>query len=321
MRRWGGQKAGARPNRLMRQGPSVGRAGSRRGRLSLLRRVSWLAAWMAMVVSVGWGATWLYREASPLVTGWLQVHEVTVVGAITLSRQEVVERLGLQPGETIFSVDVQKLIDRLEAHPWIKEATVSRQLPHTLVVGITERQAVAVLRTPSWALLLDADAHALSALKESEDPGLPVLVGIDPKAFLLGTTQSREAALTGIKVASLVGHALNDRPEVDMGHAENAVAYVKGLRFQFGPSSFEEQWDRYRKIEHALRTGVSVRQGKSIAHCGARDPLHASPIAGSPAMGTQQRLPVLEATQRGPGNGCPEIDLRHPGKVIVRERG
>lgn len=311
MRRWGGRKPGARPNVPMRQGPSVGRAGSRRGRLSLLRRVWWFAVWMAMVVSVGWGATWLYRETSPLVAGWFQVREVTVVGAITLSHEEVVERLGLQPGETIFSVDVQKLIDRLKAHPWIKEATVSRKLPHTLVVGITERQAVAVLRTPSWALLLDADAHAVSTLKESEDPGLPVLVGIDPKAFLLGTTQSREAALAGIRVASLVGHALNDRPEVDMRNPDHAVAYVKGVRFQFGPSSFEEQWDRYRKIEHALRTGVGVGQGKRRAQC-ALDPLHASPVAQSPALGTRQRVP---------DNGCPEIDLRYPGKVIVRERG
>ena len=301
MRWWSGHKAAARPNRVMRQGASVGRAASRRGGVGLLRRIWWLAVCMTMLVSVGWGATWLYREASPLVADWLQVREVTVVGAITLSRQEVVERLGLQPGETIFSVDVQKLTDRLEAHPWIKEARVSRKLPQTLVVGITERQAVAVLRTPSWALLLDADAHALSALKESEDPGLPVLVGIDPKAFLLGTTQSREAAQTGIKVARLVGHALHDRAEVDMGNAENAVAYVKGLRFQFGPSSFEEQWDRYRKIEHALRTGVSVRQGKSTAHCA----LH----------------PFQETRQQRPGNGCPEIDLRYPGKVIVRERG
>lgn len=301
MRRWGGQKAAARPNRVIRQGRSVGRAGSRRGGLGLLRRVWWLAVCMAMVVSLGWGATWLYREAGPLVAGWFQVREVTVVGATTLSRQEVVERLGLQPGETLFSVDVQKLTDRLEAHPWIKKSTVSRRLPQTLVVGITERQAVAVLRTPSWALLLDADAHALSTLKESEDPGLPVLVGIDPKAFLLGTTQSREAAQTGIKVAGLVGHALNDRPEVDMGDADHAVAYVKGLRFQFGPSSFEEQWDRYRKIEHALRTGVGVRQGKSIARCA----LH----------------PFQETRQQRPGNGCSEIDLRYPGKVIVRERG
>ncbi|MGH7236656.1 MAG: cell division protein FtsQ/DivIB [Nitrospiraceae bacterium] len=301
MRWWGGQKAAARPNRVMRPGPSVGRTGSRRGGLGLVRRVWWLAVWMAMVVSLGWAAGWLHREAGPLVAGWFQIREVTVVGAATLSRQEVVERLGLQPGETFLSVDVKKLTDRLEAHPWIKEATVSRRLPQTLVVGITERRPVAVLRTPSWALLLDADAHALSALKDSEDPGLPVLVGIDPKAFLLGTTQSREAAQIGIKVASLVGHALHDRPEVDMGHADRAVAYVKGLRFQFSPSSVEEQWDRYRRIEHALRTGIGVMQGKKIAHCAL--------------------YPVQETRQQRPGNGCPEIDLRYPGKVIVRERG
>ncbi|MGH7209312.1 MAG: hypothetical protein ACREIL_08005, partial [Nitrospiraceae bacterium] len=81
MRRWGGRKPGARPTGPRRQGPSVGCAGGRRGRLGRLRRVWWFAVCMAMVVSVGWGATWLYREASPLVAGWLQVREVTVVGA------------------------------------------------------------------------------------------------------------------------------------------------------------------------------------------------------------------------------------------------
>lgn len=264
-----------------------------------------------MAGCLGWGTGWLYREAGPLVAGWLQVREVTVIGAITLSHQEVVERLGLQPGETILSVDVQKLIDRLNTHPWIKEARISRKFPHTLVVGITERQPVAVLRTPAWALLLDADAHAVASLKESEDPGLPVLVGIDPKAFLLGTARSREAALAGIRVANLVGHALNERPEVDMGNPDRAVAYVKGVRFQFAPSSFEEQWDRYRKIEHALRKGVGVGRGKRRAQC-ALDPLHGSPVAEDVATGTRQRVPE---------NGCPEIDLRYPGKVIVRERG
>ena len=254
---------------------------------------------MAVAAGLGWSTSWLYREAGPLVMGWLQVREVTVVGAITVSHHEVVERLGLQPGETMLTVDLRTLTDRLKSHPWIKDATVSRRLPYTLVVAITERQPVAVLRTPAWALLLDADAHAVASLKESEDPGLPVLVGIDPKAFLLGTTQSREAALAGIRVASLVGHALNDRPEVDMGNPDRAVAYVKGVRFQFGPSPFEEQWDRYRKILPMLRTGARGGQGKRRAQCAAAS-LHAGP---------------------NPENGCPEIDLRYPGKVIVRERG
>src|SRR5205809_6693658 len=115
VRWWSGHKAAARPNRVVRQGASVGRAASRRGGLGLLRRMWWLAVCMTMVVSVGWGATWLYREASPLVADWLQVREVTVVGAITLSRQEVVERLGLHPGQTICAVYVRELNDGLQA--------------------------------------------------------------------------------------------------------------------------------------------------------------------------------------------------------------
>ncbi len=320
VRRWSSRKAGPRSNVPTRSGPSSGRVGSRRGGVRLLRRVWMLAVWMAVAVCVGWGATAAYQEARPLLATWFEVREVTVGGVTKVTHAEVVERMGLQPGETLLSVNAQKLIDRLETHPWIKEAAVSRVLPHTLAVNITERRAVAVLRTPSLTLLLDADARVLSVLNESENPGLPVLVGIDPKAFLLGIAQSREAALTGIRLAGLVGHAFEDRPEVDVSNPENAVAYVKGLRFHFGPSSFEEKWDRYRKIKHALRTSAGVEQGQSTTHCALhplhetwqRVPVHASPIARSQAMGTRQWVP---------GNGCQDIDLRYQGKVIVRERG
>jgi len=249
--------------------------------VGVVRRWPLLAAVIVVVFVGWWGAMPLYREVGPLVADWFQVRDVTVSGARHVTHEDVLERLGLQSGETLFSVNSTEMANRLKSHPWIKEATVNRVLFHRLAVTITEHRPAAVLRTPSLNLLLDEEGRVLSVLGEEDDLILPVLVGIDPKRLIQGEAQSRQVARAGIELAGLVGQAVEGRPQVDAGNPGNIIASVQGLRFQFGPSSFEEKWDRYRKLQPTLR-------------------------ARTDNQGSQFRS---------------EIDLRYPGKVIVRERG
>jgi cell division protein FtsQ len=229
----------------------------------------------------GWGALEAYRYGKPFVNDWLQVRDVTVAGISHVTRQEVLDRLALQPGETLLSVSVGELAEQVAAHPWIKEATVRRRFPQTLAVTVVERQPAAVLKVPSAPLLLDDEGHVLTVLAETDEPDLPLLTGIDPKGLMSAESRSRDAARDGIRLAGLLESQFEGRPEVDMGNPENAVVYIQGLRFQFGPSSFEEKWERYRKITPTLRVSADGEQGDSRN----------------------------------------DIDLRYPGKVIVRERG
>jgi cell division protein FtsQ len=229
----------------------------------------------------GWGALEAYRYGKPFVNDWLQVRDVTVAGISHVTRQEVLDRLALQPGETLLSVSVGELAEQVAAHPWIKEATVRRRFPQMLAVTVVERQPAAVLKVPSAPLLLDDEGHVLTVLAETDEPDLPLLTGIDPKGLMSAESRSRDAARDGIRLAGLLESQFEGRPEVDMGNPENAVVYIQGLRFQFGPSSFEEKWERYRKITPTLRVSADGEQGDSRN----------------------------------------DIDLRYPGKVIVRERG
>jgi cell division protein FtsQ len=229
----------------------------------------------------GWGALEAYRYGKPFVDDWLRVRDVLVVGVSQVTRQEVLDRLALRPEETLLSVSVGELVEQVAAHPWIKEATVRRRFPQTLVVTIVERQPAAVLKTPSTPLLLDEDGHVLTVLAETDEPDLPLLTGIDPKGLMSAEVRPREAVRIGVRLAGLLESQFQGRPEVDMGNPDNAVVYIQGLRFQFGPSSFEEKWERYRKVEPTLRVSADGERGD------LRN----------------------------------DIDLRYPGKVIVRERG
>ena len=285
IRLWGERRPGPRPNLRRRSSSSGSRTGFSNGShisgTGLVRRWPLLSAVILVVVVGWWGAMPVYREGGSLVAAWFQVRDVTVSGASRVSYEDVLERLGLQSGETLFSANASELADRLKSHPWIREAIVNRELFHTLAVTITERRPAAVLRTPSLNLLLDEEGRVLSALGEEDDPTLPVLVGIDPKRLIQGEAQSRQVARAGIEVASLVSQAVEGRLQVNAGNPDNLVASVQGLRFQFGPSSFVEKWDRYQRLQPTIR-----------ARAGSGD--------------SQLRS---------------EIDLRYPGKVIVRERG
>ncbi|MBM4123033.1 MAG: FtsQ-type POTRA domain-containing protein [Nitrospira sp.] len=268
----------------------------------------------------GWGAMEAYRYGEPIVNDWLQVRDVTVAGTSHVTRQEVLDRLGLRGGETLLSVRVGDLAEQVAAHPWIKHATVRRRFPQTLAVTIVERQPAAVLKVPSGPLLLDDEGRVLTVLAETDEPDLPLLTGIDSHDLMAGEVQSRETARAGIRLAGLLESQFEGRPEVDMGNPENAVVYIQGLRFQFGPSSFEEKWERYRKITThctvpgngcpTLRVSADGGQDDNITHC-----------TDHPLLGPLQPESNGHPKQQVPGNGCPDIDLRYPGKVIVRERG
>lgn len=216
-----------------------------------------------------------------MIVQWLAVKTVIVSGNNQVPRSEVLEYLQLEQGATLLSIKPKRLEHRLQSHPWIKQAEVKRVPPHVLDVHVVERQAAAVLKSPSMTLLLDEEGHALTVLSESNEPALPILVGMNPKRLMNGEAELIKTAQKGIEIAGMLARAFEGRPEVDVANVENFIAYVQGLRLQFGHASFEEKWELYRKLE--------------------------SHVAGSPRSDR--------------ADGRSDIDLRYPGKVIVRERG
>lgn len=237
--------------------------------------------WVTLLGLGAWGALLASPAVQQLSAEWLEIRQVVVDGTHRLTQEDVIQHMRLTAGETLLSLDPDRVANRLRSHAWIKEADVSRIPLHTVSVQITERQPAAVLRTPLLNLLLDQEGHVLSVLERLDDLHVPVLLGIDANHLIHGEAHSRRAVQAGIQVAGLMEEVFEETPEVDVGNPSNVVAWVQGLRFQFGSSPFEEKWELYRRIRSALRV----------------------------------------PTDSGIGQARGEIDLRYPSKVIVRGRG
>lgn len=296
MRYWKRRRGALRPN--VGKGVAAGRGRESARLRRRRRRVGYLLLWLVTASLCGWGLASAYREAKPLVDDWLEVRDITVTGLTRLTKEDVVKRMALPGRTTQFSVRGRELVERLTSHPWIKAALVERRLPHGLSVHVTERVPAVALRSPLLNLLLDAEGNVLSAVSPGETQQMPILVGVDPNRLLQGDAQARKATQAGIRLALLLQDSFEDQPEIDVSRPNEVVAYAAQRRFQFGMTSFDEQWNRYRAVEDAL--GVSAPAQSRGGGC------------------TPNRE---SAVDRPSASGCPEIDLRYQSKVIVRERG
>jgi cell division protein FtsQ len=125
---------------------------------------------LAIATTVAGGAVWT-AYASPL----LRLQTVTVKGTSRLSQEQVLAAAAVRTGGTLLDVPLGAVRHRVAALAPVARVTVDRSWPHTLVIYVTGRTAVAAVATgggaDAGAVLLDATGKAFAAA-DSSPPGL-----------------------------------------------------------------------------------------------------------------------------------------------------
>lgn len=254
------------------------------------RRARVIGAWMRAVKMVwvlvgamllGWALVTGIKLSGPALHRLFEIRAVTVEGLHHVNRQEIIDLVRLRPGSGLHEVPTAAIKDRVESHPWVKEAVVTRVPLHELRISIVERRPAAIVRAGAENVLSDESGHVLARLGQADDEALPMVTGIDSRALLEGDAAARQAVRSGIELAKLVGHTYEGRLQINAANPSNMVASVRGVRFQFSDEALGDQWERFQRVKPALK------------------PLNFD----------------------GRGRGATEVDLRFENRVIVRERG
>jgi cell division protein FtsQ len=153
---------------------SVRRFGARARRNRLRLAAPWLVA-AAVVVLVGIGA------AAVWFTPMFAVDAVRVQGSDLVSDDEVRTAAAISPGMSLARVDVGAVHRRVAALPPVGRVDVSRDLPGTVVIKITERTPVAAVERPGGLWLIDASGVAYAPVASGPD-GLPQVRIPEPAA-------------------------------------------------------------------------------------------------------------------------------------------
>lgn len=251
-----------------------------RVRAQCKRGLRWGGVALALVAG-GWGAVTAVRHSGPTLQRLFEIRQVTVEGARHVTTQDVIDQLRLPEGIALHQVSPAELVLRAKAHPWVKEAVVTRVPLHELRVSVVERKPAAVIQTDSENFLADEEGRLLASLGRDDDHTLPVLTGVNLEAFFQGEAETRRTIAAGIDLARLVGHTYEGRLAVNAEHPATLVASMRGVQFQFGAAGIAEQWERFQRVKPSIK--------------------------------------ALRIDGRG--RGANEVDLRYDNRVIVRERG
>jgi POTRA domain-containing FtsQ-type protein len=163
--------------------PGGARATRRRDALPWVRRLFKLLLVLLVLSASAVGLWEGYRRMLRLP--YFRVAEIRVEGNLQVASEDVVVGLGLSPESSILEVNLEALAQRVLRNPWIKEASVRRQLPLSLTVRVVERMPEAVF-IADRRYLLSADGVILAALEPDDLPTLPTLRAIRPRHVRLG---------------------------------------------------------------------------------------------------------------------------------------
>lgn len=107
----------------------------------------------------------------------MRIATVSLSGQRQVSREEIFAAAGVTDHSSLLFLDVADARAKLEAIPWIAEATVRKLYPDRLQITVTEREAFALWQMQGKVKAIAADGTVLSDKVEPRLATLPFVVG------------------------------------------------------------------------------------------------------------------------------------------------
>jgi cell division protein FtsQ len=149
----------------------------------------WSRIWLAIIIGGGVGLAVVIASlagvpalaqaqvAQIAADAGFEVRHVRVTGTKRMDERLVYARVLSERERAMTEVDVAALRAELMTLPWVKDARVSIQLPHTLAIDIVERTPHAVLQKPDRLVLIDAGGAELDTVAPAKAKGMLRLSG------------------------------------------------------------------------------------------------------------------------------------------------
>lgn len=153
------------------------------------RRALLVSGVLAVVVS-----PFAIREGARRMA-FFRARKVEIEGTRYIAPDQIVSRMKVDTAASIWD-DADRWEERIGAHPQVREVRITRRLPGTLVVHITEVPPVALVPTGAGLAPYDADGRPLPIDPTVVDLDLPVVAARDVAALrLLGEVQQETPQL------------------------------------------------------------------------------------------------------------------------------
>lgn len=144
--------------------------------LALLFSILWVALWLGGFLPGIQSATGKFTKTRLMSMGFVVDH-VDVVGEGRISETEVRARLGVQPGDYLFDMNIETAQQRVQSLSWVETAVIRRLWPNRVVVHVNERRPYALWQNQEVINVVDNSGVVISDAPLTEYSKLPMFIG------------------------------------------------------------------------------------------------------------------------------------------------
>jgi len=188
---------------------------------------------------------------------YFDLREINISGEGYVTREKILVLSHFSPGDNIFKVDIAEGSRKIEAHPLVKQACITRKLPDVIDIKVKERNQVAYI---SFAFKkkygLDDEGVILPLLDEKLK--FPTVTGLRFAKVVVG----ERLKMAGVKSAINVVEAIKDSKmddyievaEINVVKPAHPVLYTKArVEIRLGNFPLRNQFDSLKLILVDLR--------------------------------------------------------------------
>ncbi|MDL2285962.1 FtsQ-type POTRA domain-containing protein [Desulfococcaceae bacterium OttesenSCG-928-F15] len=190
-------------------------------------------------------------------TRFLEIREIETLGLERLEREEVILHAGIPEKATLYGINLDHVRIRLEAHPFIREAKISRNLPAGLTIRIEEKKPFAILKPEliqEKVFLADVEGRVFKELEDNAEAcgeyviirGLP-MIGEEENRFWFGQAKELIGLWDG-EMSPLLGkeHSFSLRVDPDLGIFVNETEIARQI--SFGRSDYGKKLEQLKDL-------------------------------------------------------------------------
>jgi len=170
-----------------------------RGVVALLWSAAKLASGLAVVVGVSLAVAWSAHHYA-LTSPRFAIHTVDLVGAKRSTLDQIKADSGVSVGQNIFALDTESAERKLLENPWIAEVKMTRRLPSTLRIELSEREAAAVVALGERLYLVTPEGVPFKEISAGDPYDMPLISGASPENLQRDRKREIERIQTGLEV-------------------------------------------------------------------------------------------------------------------------
>ncbi len=192
-----------------------------------------------------------------LDSGYFAVSQVQVQHQNHVTEGDILEASDINPGDSLFDLDLHLIGRKIEEHPWIARANVERVFPDQVVIRVEERVPRAIVDL-DYLYYVDAGGEIFKILDSSDQLDFPVITGIDRQELLENENKANSCLAKALALINeLKRRTLFDIGKVSEIHYDQqdglvVYTYLGGVPVYLGWGDFAVKLDRLEQIFHDL---------------------------------------------------------------------